>query len=361
MSRPRRDPRAERDAHRADGDGERQRFDRLQRRSPVGSATAREPVQATAATLVKIIEAPAFWVLAVADPGTGGLSADDRATLGAARKLAGAEGGVVLVADRAVEGAGAAGADRLAVLDTADHPAAWADAVRAAMTAFVARHVVAPETPEGGDLIRRLAAGGGGFFAGVNAISGERVGRTVRSRGVDQRAPAPRFMTVAADSFAAPSGAPREGRLVERLPAQDVRDFPATERLRPSAQTLPLGEADFVVAAGNGVTDFEAFAQLAAALGATPGGSRVVCDAGLLPREAQVGASGAVLAARCYLALGIAGAPQHLQGVAGCAHVLAVNTDLHAAMIARAELAVVADAQTVMRALLRLLAEEAAR
>ncbi|MGU3384947.1 hypothetical protein ACLBYG_10610 [Methylobacterium sp. D53M] len=39
---------------------------------------------------------------------------------------------------------------------------------------------------------------------------------------------------------------------------------------------------------------------------------------------------------------------------------MAVNTDLHAAMIERAGLAIVQDAQAVMPALLRLLAEEAA-
>ena len=84
----------------------------------------------------------------------------------------------------------------------------------------------------------------------------------------------------------------------------------------------------------------------------------MVCDAGLMPREAQVGASGTVLEASCYFALGIAGAPQHLQGITRCEHVVAVNTDLHAAMIERAGLAIVADAQEVMPALLALMAEE---
>jgi electron transfer flavoprotein alpha subunit len=81
----------------------------------------------------------------------------------------------------------------------------------------------------------------------------------------------------------------------------------------------------------------------------------VVCDAGLMPRAAQVGASGTVLEATCYVALGIAGAPQHLQGVARCEHVVAVNTDLHAAMVERAALAVIQDAQLVMPALLKVL------
>ncbi len=117
------------------------------------------------------------------------------------------------------------------------------------------------------------------------------------------------------------------------------------------AAALPLAEADFIVAAGNGVTDWPVFHRVVSALGATLGGSRVVCDAGHLPRHRQVGASGTLVEPRCYLAFGIAGASQHLQGIARCERVIAVNTDLHAAMIKRADLAIVADAQAVMPAL----------
>jgi electron transfer flavoprotein beta subunit len=148
-------------------------------------------------------------------------------------------------------------------------------------------------------------------------------------------------------------------------PLRAAGSFPALPRGILSAETiaadpasLPLAEAGFVVSAGNGVVDFDGFRALVAALGATPGASRVVCDAGLMPRDRQVGASGTVLDATCYFAFGIAGAPQHLQGVAKCEHVVAVNTDLHAAMIERAGLAVVADAQAVIPALAALLAED---
>jgi electron transfer flavoprotein alpha subunit len=152
-----------------------------------------------------------------------------------------------------------------------------------------------------------------------------------------------------------------EARPVE-LPRPAPREsfILAVEEVPADPATVALGEADFVLSAGHGVSDFEAFRALAVALGATPGASRRVCDAGLMPRAAQVGASGTVLAARCYFALGIAGAPQHLQGIAGCEHVLAVNTDLHAAMVARAGLAIVQDAQLVMPALLTALREEGA-
>jgi electron transfer flavoprotein alpha subunit len=66
-----------------------------------------------------------------------------------------------------------------------------------------------------------------------------------------------------------------------------------------------------------------------------------------------VGASGSLVTARCYLAFGISGAPQHLQGITEVKHVLAINTDLHAEMIKRADLAIIADAQDIMPALIR--------
>jgi electron transfer flavoprotein alpha subunit len=140
-------------------------------------------------------------------------------------------------------------------------------------------------------------------------------------------------------------------------------EFTVEPRLGPARplpidpDRLPLGETDFIISAGNGVTDWNAFSELAGLLGATRGGSRVVCDAGHLARDRQIGASGTVVTARCYLAFGIAGAPQHLQGITEVRHVIAVNTDLHAEMIKRADLAIVADAQKVMPALIRYVRE----
>src|SRR4029077_19426724 len=124
---------------------------------------------------------------------------------------------------------------------------------------------------------------------------------------------------------------------------------------------VPLPEADFIVSAGNGVTDWASFHDVATALGAAESGSRVVCDGGSSARDRQVGASGSLVEPRCYLAFGIAGAPQHLQGIVRCERVLAVNTDLHAEMVKRADLAIIADAQTVMPALARLAKAQTAK
>ena len=105
-------------------------------------------------------------------------------------------------------------------------------------------------------------------------------------------------------------------------------------------------------ASGNGVTDWRGFIELGRALGATLGRQPRGLRRGPMSRDRQVGASGTVVTARCYLAFGIAGAPQHLQGITEVQHVVAINTDLHAEMIKRAGPAIIADAQAVMPALI---------
>lgn len=115
---------------------------------------------------------------------------------------------------------------------------------------------------------------------------------------------------------------------------------------------IPLVEADFVIAAGNGVQDMDTFHRLAEALDATIGGSRVVVDDGKLPRDRQVGATGQIVRAQVYLAIGISGAVQHLQGIKDCSTVIAVNNDPTCDMVKRADLSVIADAQQWMESLL---------
>lgn len=385
--RLRRDPRQERSAHLLPASGARPRYDLAQRsgrprrdpRQEVASQTVRlaprlridrtQHVAAIASTVqvpthaetkpaVVRVEDAALRVLVIADPGTGPLTPLDRQLLAAARVAAGAGGGVVLAIDRAVEDAGAAGADRVVVLPVSAHSADRFEAALALRSAMPLAHLMLPETTAGGDLARRLAARfGWALFAGVEQIGARGLVRAVRGRKADQeRAECPEILTLAPDMVPLRAEAPREGRVVPLDLPQGIRSI---ERLKPARGSLPLADSDFVVSAGNGIRDFDLFRRVAAALGGTPGASRVVCDSGDMPRAAQVGASGTVLAADCYLALGIAGAPQHLQGIAGCGHVLAVNTDLHAAMVERAELAIVADAHPVIEALLRLLKEDA--
>lgn len=118
------------------------------------------------------------------------------------------------------------------------------------------------------------------------------------------------------------------------------------------AQTVALEEADFIISAGKGMQDLALFNELASALGAATGASRVAVDDGMFARARQVGATGKTVHASTYIALGISGAVQHLQGIKDCRHVIAVNLDAAAPIARRADLMVVADTGEWMRALL---------
>lgn len=216
-------------------------------------------------------------------------------------------------------------------------------------------HVVLPE--DGGplsDLGRRQATLRGWQIAvrvvawdGLDALCAtNRVGLEARVRGprlwlVDPRlsieAPPPRRAVV----LATPDLPPPENQGVTFLGIAE-----------PDPATLALPDARFVVSAGAGVSDLELFKRFVTVLGATPGASRVLVDAGLMPRDRQVGASGETTAAEVYVALGISGAIQHLEGITECRHVVSVNTDPSCPMAARADLALVGDAAEVMRAVL---------
>jgi electron transfer flavoprotein alpha subunit len=299
------------------------------------------------------------WVVVVSMPEEPWADAE-REIMGAARRIADEiAGGVVLV--RVGQGPVAAdlgplGADRVVALPSTGDPDRLAAHVVSTADRFKARHVLFGEGGADADIARRTAllldvrpATSLQMISGETAISQKPGARTEVSR------PMPKVMTLAAGRFdPCEAGIPREGRRVEvELGSmhEAIRDLGT---IASSQVDAPLGEARFIVSAGDGVTDWTVFREAAEALGGTVAGSRQVVDAGHLPRHRQVGASGTLVEARCYLAFGISGAPQHLQGIQRCRYVVAVNTDLHAAMIKRADLAIIADAQKVMPELVRL-------
>ena len=128
-----------------------------------------------------------------------------------------------------------------------------------------------------------------------------------------------------------------------------IEDLGAVE-VDPAA--VPMAEAEFILSGGNGVKDWALFHRAAAALGATEGASRVAVDDGFMGRDRQVGASGTWVTARVYVAVGISGAIQHLQGIGACDKVVAINQDAGCDMIKRADLSVIGDGAAVLEALI---------
>lgn len=126
-------------------------------------------------------------------------------------------------------------------------------------------------------------------------------------------------------------------------------------RFKPDPATLPLNEAEIVVAGGGGVGSKENWSLidgLASALGASVGGSRVAADLGLIPSERVVGQSGVVIAPQLYIAAGISGATYHTQGMKSAKTVIAINIDRAAPIFGIADLKVVSDLPQLLPALL---------
>jgi electron transfer flavoprotein alpha subunit len=204
----------------------------------------------------------------------------------------------------------------------------------------------------GGDLGRRVAARLGvrpathvTSLTAVEAVCLADGGRREIVRAL------PRVLLIAAGCAEALSGARHQAAPLPDLALGGEAAIIDLGAVKVDRSAVPLVEAELIVSAGAGVSDWTAFHRLASGLGAAEGASRVVCDLGHLPRDRQIGASGTVVEPRGYLAFGISGAPQHLQGIARCERVVAVNSDPHAPMMQRADLAIVADVQQVMPAL----------
>lgn len=327
-----------------------------------GGTAKRSTASAVVQLPLRVIEQPVFYIAVVPDMVGGRLSAHDKDLLGLAHKLAGSDGAVVAVifGEHKESAFDSNGVDRLLQFAGDDFdgyaPEARVLALGALERQLSPRHWLLPDSRSGGgELGRRLAA-----------KLGER--------------PATRVWQVAEDMASGRAGAGRED-LVQQAPRlilaavecaepvsetrHEVRPLALTETLvshLPRIQDLgavavdpaqiPMAEAEFILSGGNGVKDWALFHQAAAALGATEGASRVAVDDGFMGRERQVGASGIWVTARVYVAVGISGAIQHLQGIGACDKVVAINLDPTCDMIKRADLSVIGESAAILQALI---------
>ncbi|MCF5163565.1 electron transfer flavoprotein subunit alpha/FixB family protein [Pseudomonas congelans] len=305
---------------------------------------------------------PAFYITVVPDMVGGRLSSHDRDLLGLARQLAGAEGAVLAVVfgEHKEAAFDTAGVDRLLLVDGVGFdgysPEQRVQGLRAVDNQFNPRHWLLPDSRSGGgELGRRFAASIGERPAtrvwqvkDLLCISRAGAGRE------DLVRPLARLILAAAEC-AEPVSETRHEVLPVELSTGVARSLPRIEDLGAVAvdpAVIPMAEAEFILSGGNGVKDWDLFHQAASALGATEGASRVAVDDGFMGRERQVGASGTWVTARVYVAVGISGAIQHLQGIGACDKVIAINQDAGCDMVKRADLSVIGESAEVLTALI---------
>lgn len=306
--------------------------------------------------------APQRVLLVAAHADRGALDDHARQTLAGAALIADATTEVVLLVFGEFSGdAAALGADKLIELPMFDRrsfaPLDELNALAACVAAYAPAHIFLPDNATGdGDLGRRYAASANTSVAThVVEIDGTHVAAYIRANTAFAVRSLPDVVLLAPNAVEPKLPFVGAGeRVVWRFDGDSastrgaVRDLGIEEI---DAAQLALEEADFIVSAGNGVSDVPAFERLAHTLGAAIGASRVAVDDGKFTRDKQIGATGKTVEASVYIAFGISGAVQHLQGIKDCRHVIAVNLDASAPIAKRANLTVIADAQETIAAL----------
>lgn len=325
------------------------------------------------------IDQPAFLVAVVPDLTGGRLSGHDKDLLGLARRVADADaeqpGAVVaiLFGEHKEEALGEAGIDRVVHLDD-EFYAGFAPEARLAALSAVEREMtprfwLLPDSPLGGaDLGRRLSLRLGERAAtGVWQIEADHespLGWRCTARGgagsLDIQRPLPRVALALAEC-AEPVDETRHAAehlsLAASIPSTLSRiDDLGQVAVDPAG--VALAEAEFILSGGNGVKEWDAFHHAAKVLGATEGASRVAVDDGFMARDRQVGATGTWVTARVYMAVGISGAIQHLQGIQRCDKVVAINLDPGCDIIKRADLAVIGDSTQILAALVAMVEQQ---
>lgn len=100
--------------------------------------------------------------------------------------------------------------------------------------------------------------------------------------------------------------------------------------IEPEAGDIDIAKEPILIAVGRGIqqeANLELAEELASAMGGTICASRPVVDQGWLPTSRLVGKSGKSVKSKIFLAIGISGAPEHVQGITGSEMIIAINTD----------------------------------
>jgi electron transfer flavoprotein alpha subunit len=140
------------------------------------------------------------------------------------------------------------------------------------------------------------------------------------------------LVTMVPGDFNAEEGQSDQPAEVSTVPAPSMEGLRVTlkQYIEPEVGDVDISTEPILVAVGRGIQqemNLELAEELAEAIGAAICASRPVIDQGWLPTNRLVGKSGKTVKSKVYIAIGISGAPEHVEGITGSDTIIAINTD----------------------------------
>ena len=268
--------------------------------------------------------------------------------LGKGRELATATGGTLLVACFGVEsgGVGTLGtADTVISVEHANlsdfNPETWSAALTEVIEQKAPRVTLVPYTSMGMDLAASVALKQNLPYVsygtdvtiedGTVVATSQLYGGKIYSESVLEGDSV--VVSVLAGAFPAEAGRKEGSPQVEEIPPPASIEscrIRFKELIEPEAGDVDITQHEVLVSVGRGIQsedNLPLVEELALALGGVVCSSRPIVDNKWLPKSRQVGKSGLKVKPRIYLALGISGAPEHIEGMKDAELIIAVNTD----------------------------------
>lgn len=124
--------------------------------------------------------------------------------------------------------------------------------------------------------------------------------------------------------------------------------------IEPEAGDVDITQHDILVSVGRGIQSDEnlpMMQELSDKLGGALSSSRPIVDNKWLPKARQVGKSGLKVKPKLYLAIGISGAPEHIEGMKDSELIIAINSDPKAPIFDYAHYGVTTDLFDIVPAL----------
>lgn len=288
--------------------------------------------------------------------------------LAAARKLAGITGGqvvAVLLGHNAQPLAQGLGADRVLYGDDAaladSAPTAYQQVLQTLIAERQPRAVLMGNTSVGADVASGVAAKldlpviGSCLTISEDGTLVSRIcgGKIMAETELPQGTA---FVTMIPGGFAPEGGQSSQPAPVETLslPPMAEQRITLKQYIEPEAGDVDISKESILVAVGRGIQNqdnMELAEALAQALGGVVCASRPVVDQGWLPTSRLVGKSGKAVKPKLYLAMGISGAPEHMEALSTVDVLIAINMDPGAPIFQSAKYGVEADLFEVVPAL----------